>query len=178
MGRQDMLSIYIPWAIGVPFFSFLQTTHCFTIPTPFLHNTHIGWSSLVCAILVKTQARDKSILCFVIWMWSRHVYTIFFLLKSHFGTIVCFITFLPLESWFLHLWFHFSLFANNANSPHHAFVLLPFFCKMQTHPLLDFAFLFSFTQKCIFFSLHGIQLHEKSSNATSSNCHFCMVDKK
>ncbi len=186
MGRQDMLSIYIPWAIGVPFFSFVQNpTHWFTIPTPLLHNTHPIPSqyphrvefTCVCNSCENTS-KGQSILCFVIWIWSRHEYTIFFLLTSHFGTIVCFITFLPLESRFLHLWFHFSLFANNANSPHHAFVLLPFFLQNANPPITWFCFSFQFHTKVHFFFLHGIQLHEKSSNATSSNCHFCMVHKK
>lgn len=178
MGRQDRLSIYIPWGLGVCFFFLLFLLLKKTYPL--LHNTHIGWSSLVCAILVKTQARDNPFCVLWFWMWSRRVYTIFFFffLKSHFGTIVCFITFLPFESWFLHLWFHFSLFCKKCKLTPSCICFVAFFRKMQTHPLLDFAFLFSFTQKCIFFFLHGIQLHEKSSNPTSSNCHFCMVHKK
>jgi hypothetical protein len=126
----------------------------------------------------ENTSKGQSILCFVILnVFTTCVYHLLLLLLevSFWYTIVCFITFLPFESWFLHLWFHFSLFAKNANSPHHTFVLLPFFAKCKPTHYLILLFLFSFTQKCIFFFLHGIQLHEKSSNPTSSNCHFCMV---
>jgi hypothetical protein len=85
---------------------------------------------------------------------------------------------LPFESWFLHLWFHFSLFAKNANSTHHAFVLLPFLGKMQTHPLLDFAFLFSFTQKCIFFFYMGFSIMRKAQIPLQAIATFAWFIKK
>jgi hypothetical protein len=100
------------------------------------------------------------------------------LLKSHFGTIVCFMTFLPFESWFLHLWFHFSLFAKKCKLTPSCICFVAFFWQNADPPITWFCISFQLYTKVLFFFLHGIQLHEKSSNPTSSNCHFCMVHKK